>query len=165
MEKAGNTLQFTSKEATNPNHWHNFVYDETPRKSPEIGPPKTGIGIEKTEQEIRKFETNLEQQQVTNILHSYGVKDPLVVHGSQIILSDNLLTPSNGGAKCTEEEILENNERTQTEKGKIEKDVSKPKKSTKATTGSSQVFSIDNVTKDQFEPLTQSIVTEKITTK
>ena len=40
-----------------------------------------------------------------------------------------------------------------------------PKKSTKATTCSSQVFSIDNVIKDQFEPPTQSIVTEKITTK
>ena len=38
-------------------------------------------------------------------------------------------------------------------------------KSTASTTCSSKVFSIDNVMKDPFEPLTQSIITEQITTK
>ena len=72
---------------TNPNHWHNFVDDEIPRKSPDIGPPKTEIGIEDDEQERRKVKTTLKQEQVANLLHSYGVKDPLMVHGSQIIPS------------------------------------------------------------------------------
>ena len=67
--------QFTSKSAevsridraTNPNHWHNFEDDDTPRRSPDIGPPKTGIGIEEIEQEKRKIETNLEQTCYTHI--------------------------------------------------------------------------------------------------
>ena len=84
-----------------------------------------------------------------------------MIHGSQIFLPDNLLIPSCGGTEGMEKEVIENYKRAQTGRGKVEKDVSKTKKSTKATTCSSQVFYIDNVTKDQFEPLTQSIVTEK----
>ena len=80
-----------------------------------------------------------------------------MIHGSQIILPDNLLIPSCGGTEGMEKEVIENYKRAQTGRGKVEKDVSKR---TTSTTCSSQVFSIDNVTKDQFEPLTHSIVTE-----
>ena len=83
-----------------------------------------------------------------------------MIHGSQIILPDNLLIPSSGGTEGTGKEVNEYNKRAQTGR-EVEKDVSKPTKSTTATTCSSQVFSIDNVNKDKFEPLTQSIVTEQ----
>ena len=79
-----------------------------PGESSDIGPPKTGIGIEEDEQERRRVEANLEQEKVADLLHSFGITDPLMNHGSQIILPDNLLQTINGG-EGMEKEANENN--------------------------------------------------------
>ena len=55
--------QFTSNSAevsridraTNPNHWHNFEDDETPRRSPDIGPPKQGLELKKLNKKKEKL--------------------------------------------------------------------------------------------------------------
>ena len=62
-----------------------------------------------------------------------------------------------------EKEVNENNKKDPTVKGKVEKDVSKPMKSTASTTCSSKVFSIDNVMKDPFEtPLLKQQMKQKL---